>query len=217
MRSKFEVVVAATGTLLSIAQLRTAAGLSGTDTSRDTELQDLGKRVAAEIAIACRVRGDGVAEPTLLAETVRDTFRETGCDTDLFLSRLFASSISSIVEAGNTLAATDTYVDGGAGIVRRISGTRDLRWRRGEIVIEYVAGFTTVPSDLIGIAMDLCRLRLSADAVDPLERATTITIPDVETRRIERWVGAVPGSSAGPLPDDIMNRLGRYITPSFAA
>lgn len=211
MRSAFQIVTPAVDpNLLTIEQLRGAAGLTAGDTSRDTELTALGQQISADIHSACRIRSDGVNPPTLRLETVRETFRERGCENTLFLSRMFVRDVVSVSEAGTSLVADDTLVDGEAGMLYRIAGTRELNWRLGDVVVEYTTGFGTVPPDLVGIAMDLARLRLSAASVDPLEKSTTIEIPDVETRRVDRWVGAAPGSNSGPVPADIMARLSRY-------
>jgi hypothetical protein len=175
MRSLFEIVTPATDpNLLTIEQLRVVAGLAANDASRDTELTALGQQITADICSACRVRSDGVNPPTLRREVVRETFRERGCHSTLFLSRMFATDIISASDAGNALVSTDTYLDGEAGMVHRVSGAGDLYWRFGDAVVQYEAGFDEVPADLVGIAMDLARLRLSAASVDPLVKSTTV-------------------------------------------
>ncbi|MER8762888.1 hypothetical protein [Mesorhizobium sp. M0968] len=217
MRSVFTVVTpAADPSLLTIEQLRAAAGLLPGDASRDTELTDLGARVSADIATACQIRGDGVHVPTLRSEGVLEVFRQRGCDDLLFLARRFISDLTLVTEAGTALVDTDTILDAESGLLYRISGTCEFPWRRGDAVIEYTAGFETVPADLVGAAMDLARLRLSSAATDPLEKGRQVEIPDVETVRIDRWVGAVPGTSSGPVPDDIAAKLARYINVSIA-
>ncbi|TPN34793.1 hypothetical protein [Mesorhizobium sp. B1-1-6] len=212
MRSTFTVVTpAANYSLLTIEQLRVAAGLTAGDASRDGELTELGARVSADIASACQVRGDGVHVPTLRSETVRETFRQGGCDDMLFLARRFVSDLVSVSDAGTTLITDDTDLDAEAGLLQRICGTRTLVWTRGDAIIEYTAGLTDVPADLAGAAMDLARLRLSTDARDPLVKSESVEIPDVRTVRQDFWVGAIPGSSAGPVPADILAKLSRYI------
>ncbi|TIP07803.1 hypothetical protein [Mesorhizobium sp.] len=217
MRSVFTVVApAADPSLLTIEQLRVAAGLPVGDASRDADLTELGKRVSADIATACQIRGDGVHTPTLRSEAVREVFRQRGCDDLLFLSRRFISDLTSVTEAGTALVDTDTVLDAEAGLLYRISGTCDLPWRRGDAVVEYTAGFDEVPADLAGAAMDLARLRLSADARDPLVKGESVEIPDVRTVRQDYWVGAVPGSTVGSVPADILAKLSRYINAAVA-
>lgn len=217
MRSTFTVVTpAADPSLLTIEQLRVAAGLVAGDASRDAELTELGARVSADIATACQIRGDGVHVPTLRSEEVREVFRQRGCDDVLFLARRFISDLTLVEEAGTALIADDTDLDAEAGLLQRISGTRTLTWLRGDAVVEYTAGFETVPPDLVGAAMDLARLRLSEGATDPLEKGRQVEIPDVETVRIDRWVGAIPGSSSGPVPDHITAKLGRFMNVAIA-
>ncbi|TPM19779.1 hypothetical protein [Mesorhizobium sp. B2-3-6] len=217
MRSTFTVVTpAANPSLLTIEQLRAAAGLTAGDASRDGELTELGARVSADIASACQVRGDGVHVPTLRSETVRETFRQRGRDDMLFLARRFVSDLVSVSDAGTTLVTDDTDLDAEAGLLQKICGTRTLVWTRGDAIVEYTAGFTDVPADLAGAAMDLARLRLSADARDPLVKSESVEIPDVRTVRHDFWVGAIPGSSAGPVPADILAKLSRYINVAVA-
>ncbi|MER8387305.1 hypothetical protein NKH14_17610 [Mesorhizobium sp. M1380] len=217
MRSLFTVVTpAADPSLLTIAQLRAAAGLLAGDASRDAELTELGARVSADIATACQIRGDGVHIPTLRSETVREVFRQQGCDDILFLARRFISNLVSASDVDTVLVPDDTDLDAEAGLLQRISGTRTLFWSRGNAVIEYIAGFATVPADLVGAAMDLARLRLSADARDPLVKGESVEIPDVRTVRHDYWVGAIPGSTEGPVPADILAKLSRYINVAVA-
>lgn len=217
MRSTFTVVTpAADPSLLTIEQLRAAAGLVASDASRDSELTELGARVSADITAACRIRGDGVHIPTLRREAVREAFRQRGCDDLLFLARRFISDLTSVADAGTALVETDTILDAEAGLLYRISGTCELPWRRGDAVVEYTAGFDTVPADLVGAAMDLARLRLSANARDPLVKGESVEIPDVRTVRQDYWVGAVPGSTVGPVPADVLAKLSRYINVAVA-
>ena len=219
MRQSFTVTTPASSTiLLSIAQLRAAAGLDSADASRDPELTELGKRISADIMTSCQIASDGLHLPTLLAETIEEVHWLRHREDMILLGRRFVSSVSALSESGTTVVAADYSLDREAGILERLRDEAPSLWCRGPVSITYIAGFDVdkLPADLIGAATDLARLRLSADEVDPLEKATTITIPDVETRRVERWVGAVPGSSSGPLPADIMARLTRFMTTVVA-
>lgn len=218
MRSTFVIVTpAADPSVLTIEQLRRAAGLQPDDDSRDAELEALGSRITADIMAACNIRGDGIHAPTLLRETVRESFRMTGCENLLFLSRRFVTSVLSVSDAGTALTiADDVDLDEEAGLISRISGSRDIAFRRGTATIEYVAGFDELPPGLVGAALELARLRLSEAAADPLERSVTITTDDVETVRRDRWIGAVPGSSRGAVPDHIAEKLSYFINVGVA-
>ncbi len=217
MRSTFAVVTLATDpNILTMDQMRLAAGLAADDPSQDAVLAELRKRVTADIVAACGVRWDGVHVATLRRETVRETFRTDGCDGVIFLARRFVADVVSISEAGTMLMPSDIDLDGEAGLIERISGHCTLHWRRGTIAVEYAAGFDAVPADLVGAAMDLVRIRLSSDSSDPLERGRTVTVEDIETLRIDRWVGSTPGSSSGPVPADIASRLSRYMNIGVA-
>jgi hypothetical protein len=217
MRQTFTVTVPAVDpSLLTIEQLREAAGLASGDTSRDTELEQLGLRVSADIANACKIASDGLNPPTLRSETITETFWMPVCFDEVFLSRRFISSVTTVTEHETVLLAADFIVDREAGMLNRVSSGRPWHWYYGAISVVYVAGFTTVPADLVGAALDLTRLRLSADDRDPLVKGETIEVPDVLTQRRDYWVGAVPGSSAGPVPSDILAKLSRYINVAVA-
>jgi len=212
MRQSFTVTVPADDlSLLTTAQLRQAAGLATGDTSRDPELTQLGLRISAEIATACQIASDGLNPPTLRSETIVETYWHGAHCDGVMLARRFVSAVSAVDECGTTIIADDYLIEREAGIIARLSSSRPWHWARGALSITYVAGFTDVPADLVGAAMDLARLRLSADAVDPMEKGRTIEIPDVETTRIDRWVGSTPGAAAGSVPADIAAKLSRYM------
>lgn len=219
MRQSITVTTAASSlSLLTNTQLRALAGIPDSDTSRDTEINALGKRVSADIMTACQIASDGTHAPTLLEETIKEV-HWLRCRQDMILlARRFVSSITSVAERDVIVVADDYAIDKEAGILERLCSTAPSLWLPGPVTIVYVAGFAaaSLPDELVGAAMDLARLRLSADGADPLEKASTITIPDVETRRVERWVGAIPGSVSGPLPEDIMARLTRFVTTVVA-
>lgn len=201
--------------LLTIEQLRVASGLTASDTSKDSVLEELGKRVAADITDACHIAIGAGAEPTLRQETLTETLRWVQAD-EIVLSRRHNVEVTSIVEDGTPLSTNDFDVDPESGVLSRLRGDRPCRWRANKVVVVYKAGFETVPPGLAGAAMDLARLRLSSEAADPLEKARTVEIPDVETVRVDRWVGAVPGSFVGPVPTEIAAKLARYMNVALA-
>ncbi|CAN7295414.1 hypothetical protein LJR221_001438 [Agrobacterium tumefaciens] len=210
MRQSFSVTTPASNlSLLTIEQLRAAAGLADGDASRDEELNALGQSISTDIAVACNVADDGINPPTLLKETVSETFWVCHRPDELILSRRFISSIASVSEAGSVLAADAYFLDRGAGLLNRANSGRPWTWATGQLVISYDAGFATVPADLVAAATDLVRIRLSSSSRDPLVKSESIEVPDVQSRKLDFWVGALPGAS-GPVPAEILTRLSRY-------
>lgn len=138
------VTTAATDrTLLTLAELRQATGVAS---GQDTELLALGNRVAAAITKACRVPGAGATPPTLRMETLTETFRLKSTQEYLLLSRLPIVSITSVVEDGTTLAATQYEIDG--YMLRRLEDDERSAWAAVKIVVVFLGGWNTVPDDL---------------------------------------------------------------------
>lgn len=199
----FEVVTP-TGdyTLLSAAELRTAIGLSSTDTGEDAKLGEIGPMAFAAITRACRVMAEGVKVPTLRKETLRDTFRSDRHYRELILSRRPIVSITSIVEGETTLETTDYEIEAGAGMLKRLSSDNYTRWACGKIVVTYLAGYDVVPDDLKDAAARLVNTYYLSGTDDPLEKS--VELPDIGT--VQRWVDK--DSDAG-MPDDILAALQR--------
>lgn len=200
--------------LAPIEVLRVAAGLAPDDDSRDLQLASLGLRISAEITDACKIAvGEGGA-PTLRRELLRQIFRNADVEV-LVLDRRHEVELTAVSIGGEPVAdLTMIDVDVEAGMLTRWVDGCQARWRAGEIVIEYRAGFDDAPPALVGAVTDVARVRLSEATHDPLDKAVTIEIPDVETVRRDRWLGALPGASSasnGGLPADIVARLGRFM------
>jgi hypothetical protein len=197
--------------LLTAAQLRTAAGLAPGDASQDTALADTGLRIAADITSACKVAIGAGAEPTLLRETLTETFRGVRSE-QLVLARRFGVTITSVTVDDTALAGTEYEVEPESGLLYRLSGNCRVCWAFTKAVVVYAAGFSTVPADLSGAAGDLMRIRVSEAAQNPLVKGESVEVPDVMTRRTDYWVGSVPGSDSGsPVPTEIASRLSRYM------
>jgi hypothetical protein len=73
-------------------------------------------------------------------ETVRETFLGPVA-SPIILMRVPVVAVDGVRVAGADLAATDFRLDGGAGMVFRLSGHSVIGWRPGAIEITYTAGF----------------------------------------------------------------------------
>lgn len=195
------VTPAADRTLLTIQELRAAVGV--TDASQDADLTTKGNSVAAIITAACNVAVSGATPPTLRSEVVRETFRTRCGPGSIMLARRPITAIASVTEDGVALTADQYELDDAAGFLDRIQDTYPSAWR-GTVVVQYTAGWATVPEDLKEAARKLVRMQRSEGSRDPL--AKRIEVPDVQT--IDYWVGSVSGSSG--LPSDVMDLLRPY-------
>nr|WMC97943.1 hypothetical protein RAR13_04300 [Aminobacter aminovorans] len=166
MNSIFSVTTPAADTsLLTIAELRAAAGVS--DSSQDAALTTLGARVSASIARACGVASDGVNPPTLLRETCSEIYRPTARRDKIVLSRRPVTSISSITEGDEALTSDAYELSKPSGILTRLSSDYPTCWPCGKIIVVYIAGFATVPDDLKLAASKLTTALYAETARDP--------------------------------------------------
>lgn len=202
---------AADRSLLTADERKEAVGV--TDASQDVKLAALDLRLGAAIMAECNIAIGTGAEPTLLQETLTETFRCVDA-RGLVLSRRHNVEISSLVEDGVALTADVSFVvDTESGIVTRLCDDRPIRWCAAKVVAVYKAGFpaASIPGDLKQAAMDFMRLAWAEKDRDPSLKSEVVDIPDV--RRVERgfWVGAVPGmSSEGAVPEVVSGQLARF-------
>lgn len=211
MRSFLTVVAAASSlSLLTPEEMRVAAGLVSSDASQDAALAPLGLRVAAAIMAECNIAVGTGGEPTLLKETLSETFYGVRAD-NLVLARRHNVAITSVTDRATTLDAAEHVVDPESGILTRLSNDCPIRWCATKLVVVYDAGFTDVPGDLKQAALDFFRYAWLEGKRDPALKAEVIDIPDVE--RVEKtwWVGSVPGQSyEGAVPDIVAGQLKRF-------
>lgn len=213
-------VAATTRALLSAAQLRVAAGLSETDTTRDAELAGVGLTVADAISDWCNVGGDGLTPVTLRRETLEETFRvthprhprrlarSTEGPAPLILSRRFLGTVA-VVENGATLVQdTDFEIEAGPGFLWRLSGDRRVVWQAFLVVVTYQAGFDTVPTPLASVAAEMVSRKTNV-ARDPMTRMERIEQVGIETIERQFWVDA---ASAVDITPDMVLKLAAYRT-----
>jgi hypothetical protein len=193
-------------TLLTIAELRSAIGVS--DNSKDADLTTLGARVAAQIYNVCNIAKDGATPPTLREETCSDTFREREFQEKIVLSRRPVTEIISITECDVALTEDQYELEPSSGIIKRLCNDRETLWYPGKIVVAYVAGYATVPDDLKLAASKFVQSIYRTGSRDPLLRS--VTIEGVSTR--EYWVDPNNDSIVPGEVMDILNQ-GDYVEP----
>src|SRR3954471_20044209 len=98
--------------LLTLEEIRVAAGLAPTDNSKDATLVPLGAYVSASITSACKVAKSGVIPPTLRLETVTETFLFKSLQRSLVLARRAVTAITSVTENNSVLSTDDYTIDG---------------------------------------------------------------------------------------------------------
>ncbi|MCV9960736.1 hypothetical protein OIU34_02390 [Pararhizobium sp. BT-229] len=194
--------------LLTIEELRAAAGVSGT--SQDADLTKKGLRIAAGIAEACKIRPGQTSVPTLKQETLQETFRECD-DEDLILSRRHNIEIISVLIDGTTVDASGYEIDPEAGVLSRLCYDRLTIWRGNKISVAYRAGFSSVPDALKRAAEDFLRHLWLEGQRDPSVKASEVEIEDIDRVRTEYWAGTIPGQGGGNVvPDFVLSQLSRY-------
>lgn len=214
--TQFTVTTPATDlTLLSVEELRVAAGLARDDASNDATLAEYGAEIAAEIASDCAIASDGVNPPTLRSEVCTDVFR-LKCHTDaLFLSRRHVSEVTSIEEDGEALADEDWRIEAETGKLIRLVDDADSYWTASKIEVEYTAGFVTVPSELKAEAKTRIQIKLSEGSRDPLARTVRVEVPGVDTIENSYQVGGLSRLTGAGLSAESERRLKRFMTQSM--
>lgn len=195
--------------LLTLAEIRVAAGLGASDNSKDATLVPLGAYVAASITSACKVAKSGIIPPTLRLETVSETFLFNTLTKSLVLSRKPVTAVASVTVDDSLLSDVDYETDTASGIIYRTTtaGTspRDPWgwWATGSTVVEYTAGYAIVPDDLKYAAIKFIQSEVTTGSRDPnLKR---LRIDGVSER--EWWVSDKPVTSS--LPGEVMDILTR--------
>jgi len=193
--------------LLTLAELRGAAGVA--DNSRDAELTALGDYVSAMITKACKVQAAGNIPPTLREETVQQTIRFQGRRQSFTLARRPVVSIATVTENGSEISDSNYEYDASAGLLYRLNcGVRSYWFfdNPHHLVVEYTAGWATVPADLKYAAIKYVKAEITTGSRDPLLKR--VRIDGVSER--EFWVDPKKDDS---VPSDVMSILirGGYV------
>jgi hypothetical protein len=194
--------------LLTIEQMREAAGITGSGS--DILLTAMGLRLAAAVTTECCVAVGAGAPPTLLRETLTETYRMVYAPV-IALSRRHEVEITSVTVDGVAVDPVDYVVDPESGLLTRLSGDDPISWQARKVVVVYAAGFDTVPGDLAMSMMDFFRLAWLERGRDPMVKSERTDVPGVMERERQYWVGSVPGqSNEGAVPDVVAGQLARF-------
>lgn len=210
MRRILTVTTAATTlALLTIDEMREAAGVTGS--GQDLALTKLGLRIAANIAAECNVAVASGGVPTLMQETLKETFFNVRL-LNLRLSRRHNVEIIEVIQDGVTLAPDAVLAAGGdSNVIFRLANGNPTGWCANNLIVSYKAGFVDAPGDLKQAAMDFFRSTYLKASRDPMVRSEHTIVPGVLETENQYWVGSVPGqSSEGPVPEVVSGQLKRF-------
>jgi hypothetical protein len=202
------LVTAATDfSLLTTTELRRAVNVL--DGSQDSTLADLGRRAALVIAGLCKVARAGIAEPTIMQETVAQTIRLECAYDHIVTSRRFISAIVSITVDGTALTTAGYEFNSVSGIIHRLSDDKRVYWDAGKVVATYTAGFAAVPMDVKMAAAKLVSGFYADSMRDPtLKRERVEGVGDFE------YFGSQAAQDAVPM--EVKQILKPYMTrPGF--
>ena len=165
-------------------------------------------RVSAAIATYC--------SRVFARQTYEETFRLIYRD-DVVLNQFPIVSITSIVEDGVALAATDYEADLASGIILRLSSDELICWQARKVVFTYIAGFllpgqtgANLPHEIQMAVFETMRAMSSALTRDP--EVVSESIPNVFSRSY-RVIGDSGGSVH--LPPRAINLLDNFCKARF--
>src|SRR4051812_30265352 len=186
--------------------MRVAAGLEATDATQDTALNARGLGIAAAIMSECNIAIGNGSDPTLLQETLTETFFHVH-KKELILARRHNIEIVSATADDVLLEGEECVVESEPGFLYRLwlQDGCQRGWCARKITVVYKAGFTTVPGDLRMAAIDFFAAVTQASGRDPFVKSESREIPGIETIRKDYWVGSVPGSATEDAVPDIVS------------
>jgi len=139
-------------------------------------------------------------------ETVSEQFRPNRSMDVLSLTRYPVSSISSINENDEALAATDYEVDKESGLLYRMSNDNRTCWQYGKIVVVYIGGYdipVELPQPIERACILLVKQMRSSATRDPMLKSQEV--PGVLSQAF--WVGDIGNNS---LPPEVSSLIAPY-------
>lgn len=145
----FEVAPQASLALVSLADVKTHLNIAADNTDHDDELRGF-------IASVTDVIEDVVG--VVARRTFVETYSGRG-ERAILLRRRPVVSVTSVVESGTTVAASDYSVTE-AGVLTRASAYSAGRWASGvdNVTVTYVAGRPSTPPSVLDAAKELIRI-----------------------------------------------------------
>lgn len=197
--------------LVTLEIVKDDLGISGN--SEDAFLERAISRASAAISQFCN--------RVFVVETIKDEvfpdrdtypFQVPGGMNVLQLSRWPVVALTSITEGDAVLVEGDDYrLDKARGQVFRLGlSGMPMKWPAKAIVVEYSAGFATIPGDLQDAASRLVKARRASRTRDP--NMMSESIPGV--RDVRYWVPN--GNDQGNIPPDIADAIDNYRVPVVA-
>lgn len=148
-------VAASDRSLLSIAEMRTAAGVP--DASQDAFLATLADMTDDALARVCGLAEAPPTPPTFRVETMTEVMRDCSRAPHLLLARRPVVSVASVTIDGTELDAAEYEVIAETGFLYRLSSDARIVWTFDKATIVYQAGWATVPPALKLAAMKTLR------------------------------------------------------------
>lgn len=204
--------------LLSLAEMKTAIGVTGSDSVRDAKLIQTEAQVTAAMVRACKIVAGGVTQPTFRVETLTETLRPTRrglawCDVSAMTSRIILArrpiiSVTSVVEDDETLTEGDDFeYDANQGLLIRLVSDVETTWSMSKVVAVYTAGWATVPDDLKLAATKMLVGAWFQDDRDPMLRRDKVE----GVGEKEYWDPTQARTPLLTVPTEILQLLGPYI------
>jgi len=189
--------------LVSVDDAKDALGIPAADTSQDAILARQIDAVSMAINNYC--------DRIFAVQTYRDQLRNAcGGYGEPVVTRQYPIIVDDtlvITQDGGALDPTlfEVYPETGA-LYRLDSTSMAIAWGAALLVVDYTAGFATIPADVQAAAFDLLAVRWFAIGQDPALRSETI--PDVITQVYGGDTGA--GTSFGSITAGARDLLAPY-------
>jgi hypothetical protein len=194
--------------LVDLATAKDELGIAADNTAQDARLNRYIAQASSLIHGYCR--------RVFPVQTYRNAFlrrwRPWAQIDPLVLSASPVTDILGISEEGTLLDPVDYEPDFRNGMIWRAApGLLRCGWYGQEVIVDFKAGFATIPDGVQAAALRLIVMQQSIRGRDPF-----LKVREGPTYgREEFWVGNLPMLDAG-LPQDVAQSLADYVIPSYA-